>query len=393
MGILQAFPSFASQTDVKTISSSGKIVEQLATPFGIQTHNIAYGLWPPISEEEIQHLAQFDLLDIGPEIGSEVERIKALDPNIIIIAYRSIMSMHTYYDDWVEADAHEDWFLHDVNGNRIRAVSANLASWYGMDVGNPGWQEHFANYVKNILETYPALDGIFIDNAWDSFRYNVWNVPKEELPADLGSRWYNDMLEMITFVKETIGNKLLIVNTDNNGEYVDASDGKMQEGFVHASWESLDYFRGSFDWENRVDSLNDISQKGKYYLAHSGTLIPENPTEAELNKIHDIMVYCFTSYLLGVNGEKASFGFNMIKSKDGSLGYYPEFDVSLGSPLNDYYSVGSVYARDFADGKVLVNPKTSIDAVDLGSEYKTLDGQTVTTITLNAKSGIILLKP
>ena len=357
------------------------------------THVVAYVEW--FSDEDAEFAASnFDIVITGFKTASTIGKIKALNPTIIILGYRSIMSMHTYYDDWPEADAHEDWFLHDVSGNRIRAVSGGLAGWYGMDVGNPGWREHFANYVKSMLETYPDVDGIFADNAWNSFRYAVWNVPKEQLPADIGSRWHNDMLAMISFVKKTIGNKLLIVNTDNNDDYVDACDGKMEEHFVHKTfWWSLDKSHSEwYDWEGKVESLKNINQRGKYYLAHSGTIIPENPTEADLDKIHDIVIYCFASYLLGVNGEKAIFGFNNIHSKDGSRGYYSAFDVSLGSPVSEYYLINSTYTRDFSDGKVLVNPTNASHTIFLDENYRTLNGEKVSIVALPAHRALILLR-
>jgi hypothetical protein len=250
--------------------------------------------------------------------------------------------------------------------------------------------------LKSLLKTYPSLDGIFGDNAWDTFMYNVWNVPEEQLPADIESRWHNDMLGMIRFVKATIGTKLLIINTYNDNDYVNACDGKMHEGWVHASWKPFDQFISVDDWLRCVDdSLEHVSRTGKYYLVQSGTEIPDNPTETDLEKTRAIMMYCLCSYLLGINGTRATFAFNFIKSADGSLGYYPEFDAarSLGSPIYYFYSFASVYARDFNMGKVLVNPKTSSYTVNLGSQYKTLDGRIVSSVTLDAHSGIILLKP
>ena len=381
-------PTYSSVTVDYKIGTSG--IVKMVEPVKIRRHLVAYGLYAPVSEDIIQYLAQFDLLVLSSCTNPDVARIKALNPSIIVIAYKDVMAMHKVDDDWGEVDAHEDWFLHDINGNRFQRPPWN---WYAMDVGNPGWRMHYANYVKRMLDNYPALDGIFADDTWKIFWYDGWNVPKEQIPADIGPRWYSDMLGMISFVKSTIGNKLLIVNTQDNDNYVDACDGKMNEGFAHPSWWSLDEFHDEwYDWKGKVESLKDISQRGKYYLAHSGTIIPENPTEADLDKVHNMMIYCFASYLLGVNGEKATFGFNTISSKDGSRGYYSEFDVSLGSPVNEYYLIGSVYARDFAYGKVLVNPTTSLYTVYLDSEYKTLDGQIVSSITLAAHTAIILLR-
>jgi len=383
--------AFAFSNSYVTIASSGTIRE--TTGMAIK-FVVAYSLTTSAPESLVQHVAQFDLVIIDFSSCGLASRIKAINPKAIVIAYSSIMSMHTSYSDWNEVNSHEDWFLHDVNGNRIRAVNG-FNGWYGMDVGNLGWREHFANRLKALLETYPDLDGMFADNAWDGFAYGVWNVPKEQLPADIGSRWHNDMLGMISYVKGTIGSKLFIVNTSNDDDYVDACDGKMWEGWVHASWYSFDQFISEYYWKPYVDdSLEHVSRRGKYYLALSGTKIPQDPTESDREKTRAIMMYCFCSYLLGVNGTKATFGFNFIDSNDGSLGYYPEFDEAraLGSPTGYFYQFGSVYARDFNNGKVLVNPGTSSLTVDLGGEYKTLDGQIVSNVTLDAHSGIILLK-
>jgi len=386
--------SLASPNSTSTIPASGIIKENAVESARIRKHLRAYGFRSSLLEERVQHFAKFDVLDTGFEIGPDVARIKALNPNIIILGYKDIMFIHTFYPDYPEVDAHEDWFLHDINGNRL---INEYWGCYAMDVGNAGWRSHYANYVKDELDNFP-FDGVFADSVWDPFfagsGWNPWTVPIEDVPVEIKDRWYGDMLGMISFVKELIGEKLLIINTPNNSDYVDACDGKMDEGFVHPPWYNLDEFDDAYiNWKGQVDSLKNISQSGKYYLAHSGTLIPENATEADLDKVHDMMIYCFASYLLGTSGEKATFGFNNIWSEDGSRGYYTEFDVSLGSPVNEYYSIGSVYARDFAKGKVLVNPTTSSYTVNLDSEYETLYGQIVYSVTLDAHSGLILLSP
>jgi len=136
-----------------------------------------------------------------------------------------------------------------------------------------------------------------------------------------------------------------------------------------------------------VDWLSSISQKGTYYLAHSGT------SETNQEVCHKVMLFCFTSYLLGVHGNTASFGWKANYSPD-SHGYWAEFDEArqLGQPTNDYYSYDSVYARDFENGKVLVNPSTTSYTVPLGQNYRTLDGQIVSSVTLDDHTGVILLK-
>ena len=362
------------------------------------THVVAYV--EDLTNETACFIAShFDVVIIGFDTALMIGVIKALNPDIIVLGYRDIMAICPDFDDWEEVDSHEDWFLHDVHGNRL---IHKKWGWYAMDVGNTGWRNHYANYMKDKLEI-SLFDGVFADDVWDTFfagsGWNPWNVPIEDVPVEIKNRWHSDMLEMIRFCKESLREKLLIVNTSNNDDYVYACDGKMEEGFAHPQWWPLEKFHDDWDdWKGKVESLKNISQSGKYYLAQGGTIIPDNPTQAELDKVHDIMIYCFASFLLGANGEsllsagRVTFGFNKIQSKDGSRGYYPEFDVSLGSSVGEYYSIGSVYARDFTGGKVLVNPTKTSHTVSLGENYKSLNEEIVSTITLAAHTAIILLR-
>ena len=382
--------SFASYSPT-TIYTGGTIKEKVVEPTRIRKHIVVYvGWW---TNEYTDFIASnFDLVITGFDRASMIGRAKELSPNITILGYRDIMGILPSFDDWEEVNSHEDWFLHDVNGNRL--INKKWG-WYAMDVGNTGWRNHYANYVKDKLDN-SLFDGVFADDTWNSFPagsgYNPWTVPIEDVPVEIKNRWHGDMLEMIRFVKESIGEKLLIVNTRNDGDYIDACDGKMEEEFVHPHWYALDEYHDDYiNWGRKVESLKNISQRGKYYIAQSGTIIPENPTESDLDKVRDMTIYCLSSYLLGVSGGNATFGFSNNYSIDGYV-YYPEFDVSLGSPVNEYYLIGSVYARDFADGKVLVNPTSLSSVVYLDGEYKTLDGQIVLNVILDAHSGTILLK-
>jgi hypothetical protein len=378
--------SIASYTPTQIIASSGVIIE----PIRMSNHVAAYVGW--FDDEDADFIAfHFDVVDTGFETGYTVSKIIALNPNIMIIGYRDIMAMHTSCEDWAEVNAHEYWFLHDVNGNRL---VHKKYGWYAMDVGNEGWREHYANFVKAKLDAYPNFDGVFADDVWEwyDYRNQEFTVDASLIPREIPQRWHNDMVEMIQYVKNTIGNKFLVLNTNEwTGEYLAYADGMMMEGFVHPSWYGVDSFRQNP--LSDIDALAKLSNTGKYILAHSGAMIPDNPTQTDLDKAHKIMLYCLSAYLLGVNGLKASFGWNGFNSGDGSHGYCPEFDAPLGFPVNQYYSVGSVYARDFRKGMVLVNPTTSPYTVDLDSEYKTLDGQVVLNFTLDAHSGIVLLRP
>lgn len=382
-------PILGLQSSSLKISSYGTI-NPLVT-YKIRKHILTYGFSDAFQDETVDYISShFDLL-IVDQTTNDPERlsmIKAKNPDIIILLYREIMTIHTYDEDWEEVNAHEDWFVHDINGNRL--VNEHW-DWYAMDVGNTGWRTHYANFFINKLDMIPQLDGIFADDVWDQLYTNRWTVPDDRIPTDVVSRFHNDMLEMIEFVKQTIGEKLLIVNVcmDACDDYVDVSDGKMDEGFVHPAWYPADEFW--YDWKTKVDALSNVSGKGKYYLAQCGV-----PTGTDYSILHKVMLYCFASYLLGVNGENASFAFNNLYNPSGLGAWlYSEYDDAkkLDRPINDYYLFGSVYSRDFINGKVLVNPTSTSYTVSLEKNYRTLDGQTVSNITLEDHTGIILLSP
>ena len=87
------------------------------------------------------------------------------------------------------------------------------------------------------------------------------------------------------------------------------------------------------------------------------------------------------------------FGFNDWFSFDGSHGYYPIMDTSIGSPTGATYQSQNVYMRDFTGGKVLLNPSDIQHTVgDLGGVFDDLAGQSVTSVTLAPHSGEILVK-
>ena len=359
--------SFASLTPARTIAASGIIIENAVK--SIRKLLVAYGISSPLSQNFIMHMAKFDLIDTDFRIGPDVEKIKAINPGIIILGYNDVMGRSPNSEDWSEVDQHEDWFVHDVDGNRLQNKHWG---WYCMDVGNQGWREHYANYVREKIDLY-GFDGVFADDVWSHLFKDAWTVPLEKVPDY--PDWHHKMIEFLRHVKSRVGSKLLIVNTPNNSDYVDVADGKMEEHFAFKSFSSQTPI-------DNIDALFQISGRDKYYLAS-----PHNmPEDTEKN-----MLYALCCFLLGVNGPNAYFSWRNVWSEP-SHGYRPEFDVSLGSPANEYYLIGSVYARDFEKGKVLVNPTRSSYTFSLEENYKTLGGQVVSNVTLAANTAIILLR-
>jgi hypothetical protein len=67
-------------------------------------------------------------------------------------------------------------------------------------------------------------------------------------------------------------------------------------------------------------------------------------------------------------------------------------DTDVGSSSGVYYTSQNVWMRDLSNGKVVFNPKSTSYVVNLGASYKFLNGTTVSSLTLGALSGVVLLK-
>jgi len=369
------------------------IIKAKTEEFGIEKHLVPWGDWKPTTEQVEFVASHFDVVNVGYEANhAALAKLKQLNPNIIIIVYiDAVASGNQLFDSYRPFP--ESDYTHDDNGNRIRSAS------YGFEVMNPAsthWRQVWGEVARRVCDEL-GVDGIFADDVWSSISSSKFqnSPPVNEAKAT----WYNNMKGFLSYVKGKLGSYLLIPNTPDNGGLVDVCDGKWEEGFVHARWK--DYGAGflSVDgWKKKIDGVRTVCQKGKIELVSGGCKQLERDrtwTQAHLAEVQQLLGFCFSSYLLGMSGDNSGFNFGTFWNRDDSRGYYSVFDdvKQLGSPVNDYFVSGSVYVRDFENGKVLVNPASSSYTVSLGENYKTLGGQTVSSVTLDGHTGVILLKP
>jgi len=359
----------------------------------INKSTIVYGTrtW---TDAELSFLANhFTLFDFGFEFDTQaLKNLKAKNPNMKIIGYKDISGMNTYMDDWTEVNSHEDWFIHDINGNRVQQKDYG---WYLMDPAS-GWKQHYVSYLNAKFAATPEWDGVFIDDCAPELPpWPNWNVPNSYIKSADYARWHADTLGMLQYLKTNLmSGKIAIANTYSTGltDYINAIDGVMYEGFAHASWSDFNTF-GASAGGGMPEVLNTIAQAtatGKIVWCDSGTAIPSNPTAADLAQVAKIVKYSYAAFLLAMNGPKAYFNFNDWYSNDGSKGYYSIMDTQLGTPSNSYYSNQNVYMRNFTGGKVLLNPSNSTYTVSLVGNYYLLDGTMVSSVVMAPWSGEIL---
>ncbi|MCJ7634206.1 putative glycoside hydrolase family 15 protein [Candidatus Bathyarchaeota archaeon] len=340
---------------------------------------IIYNRLPQPSEYEFI-ASHFGLLDT--EFGmtaSQMQSLKATNPNLKVIGYKDLVLMRDTDEDWATVNANEGWFIHDVNGVRVRW---NITS-YGMNPANTGWRTHFVNYIntKIVMGNY---DGVFLDDVWVGCYF-------QNVPSTHAASWYSDILSFLQYVKANIGsNKIVMINSNeyeaSDSTFINATGAGMIEGFVHRDWEATSVNRPTSLIMLQIDRLYLDSGNDKLLFCLSGAR-PAGTTQED----NRVLKYCYVGYLLGINGDKACWGYFV--PVDGSISnwYFPLMDIDIGQPVAAYYQNQSVYMRDFTGGKVLFNPSVNSYTVNLGGNYKLLDGTVVSSIIMEPWTGEVLL--
>ncbi|MDB6088078.1 MAG: hypothetical protein JWN85_862, partial [Gammaproteobacteria bacterium] len=267
--------------------------------------------------------------------------------------------------------------------------------------GNNGidWITRF--FVTNYAAPAPAIDGFFMDNVfWRPYIDGDWNrdgkIDKQTDPT-VQSWLRQGYARYFSLVKTLMPGKYQLGNIGDWGdpaskltEYQGLVNGGTLEGYIGKSW-SVETWAG---WSAMMD---------RYRKTMANMAAPKLGIFNQWGSATDYqgMRYGLGSCLL--NDGYYSF-------TDNSKGYYgvvwfDELDAKLGNGSaapTTAWSKG-VWRRDFDNGIVLVNPKgNGPQTVSLGGSFvkikgkqdpTTNDGQTVTTVTLKDRDGIVLLRP
>src|SRR5207253_3080577 len=82
------------------------------------------------------------------------------------------------------------------------------------------------------------------------------------------------------------------------------------------------------------------------------------------------------------NGRNSYFYFTANKTDPATLDD-PLYHLQIGSPVGGYVVQNGAYVRTFTNGKVVVNPTSSVVSVDLGGSYRRPDGSFALGATLS----------
>jgi len=291
-----------------------------------------------------------------------------------------------------DTDAHEDWFHHDVDGNRVRIYYPKYKNRCAFNTGNSELQHYLADQVVESLKTN-RYDGIQLDNVSTEFPFGeklignwISAVPVRLTPE----QWTADEVALLKTIVKVVAEagfdkNTIIFNHMRSGEplesraYLEVVDGANCESWMSRRTE----LEGRWGWRAKVDQVRQANRLGKL----SNLLCrPETASEEEA-------LFCFASYLMALEGERSYFFYATGYKMSDQAVRYPFCDVDLGAPLAEYEPRDGAFWRTFAHGVVIVNPGKNAVTVSLPRPLTTLAGGKAERAVVGPKQAAILLSP
>jgi hypothetical protein len=340
--------------------------------------------------------------------------IKALNPNIQLAVYSQIdsISNNPAYAPVVNKLNAQKWWLYPsgTSGSPVPNfwtggggpfLQINTTLFPATDSGGQRYVDWFASwYMTNFVKPNPALNAAFIDNVFvQPVATGDWNIDGvSDNPSDPAvGHWlhlgYNAYFKGL---RAAMPNVTLIGNIAGWGQgsaditdYKGQLNGGLIEGLVGYSWSPE-------TWGGWQEMMNE------YRKAMGALAAPNLGMFAMIGSPTDYQTlrYGLASCLM----DNGYFTFDSSSAYQ-DLPWFDEYNANLGvatsSPSVTAWQKG-VYRRDFQNGIALVNPKgNGAQTVTLETNYTringsqapgTNNGQTMNTVTLQDRDGIILLR-
>jgi hypothetical protein len=321
---------------------------------------------------------------------SYVPQMKAANPNLTLLVY-----LNGSYAQQNQGSTFPDaWYSHTAGGAKITSKGYGN---YLMNPASPGWinqvvqtciafkaDSGYDGCLLDMLGTGPLMPGYDSGLPVNPATGSVWTA----------SQWLAATSHLASVVRGAIAPAPLAGNGIQNGtsyfksgapssQLFNGVDVGMAETWIRSSHQGIDTWPTEARWKSNVDAIVDAGAHGDSIVAI--TKCWTSGTDAQKDRWHR---FALASFLLGNDG-RSDFYFSYSASNDAAADN-AMWHVALGRPLGSYARIGGAYLRDFAAGKVVVNPTTASVSIPLGGAYVDLDGHLVTSITLAPHTGQIL---
>jgi hypothetical protein len=353
----------------------------------------------------------------GQSMNSIVQAIKAKNPNALVFVYVNANELRADQASGTKSwGAYRDkitsmkWWLYPDNklvslinagSGTVGDMALNVTQFTPKDSsGNTAidWITRF--YVSSYATPAPAIDGFFMDNVfWKPYINGDWNRDgKLDLQTDPAVQsWFRQgYARYFSLVKTLMPGKLQLGNVGDWGapaatitEYQGMANGGVMEGYIGKSWS--------------VETWGSWAAMMAQYRKVMGALAaPKLGIFNQWGSVTDYqgMRYGLGSCLLG----DGYYSFTATSKNYYGVVWFDEYDAKLGNASAAPTAAWSkgVWRREFDNGIVLVNPKgngpqtVALDGSFVKIKGKqdsaTNNGQTVTSVTLKDRDGLILLR-
>ncbi|NCN07530.1 hypothetical protein GW933_02440 [Candidatus Falkowbacteria bacterium] len=404
---------------ILTIAVTLLLIPSMVLAFELPNHNYPRTVnlyWKtPITMAEVPILAKWDMLalDMKAQVDSAeaIRKIRALNPDIIILAYTTANEVPNERLSLVEPSGtglwHElvagikpAWYLKTYTDEKITYWPGNLSmNQYASDGFGHYYNDYLINFYTTKVLATGLWDGLLFDNVWDTI---AWVNPNIDIDGDgrhdseskINQLWQTGNRIFFRNLRERLGDKYLILG-NGEGSYSEYINGRMFESFPEF-WEggwsgSMErYFTTNKNgYQPRVNIVNADSDNTGQYI---------NSNRMRYGLVSTLM---YDGYY--------SFDWGTEKRED--FWWYDEFDVNLGQPKSTPINLldftngqikGGVWQRDFQNGLAIVNSTNDLQTINFDREYEKINsrqnsdinnGGKINSLTLMPEDGTILLRP
>ncbi len=344
---------------------------------------------------------------------------KAINPNMKVFIYANPVDAKDPPGSGLGLIASAPWYLYTdkTSGTKVAAdddpgfYMVNITTYSKVydGVNYPTWRARYD--VSQFITPNTSVDGLYTDNSGSTPGVSGdWTLSGSSQAPNNATAQKNYELGFVAYVKaaraaSSSHQQLIMGNLSNwyqNGfgratitSYQGVYNGGTMEGIIGESWSTESWGGWATMMAAYTTTMNALAapQLGVFYQYDTSAADYQN------------FRYGFASCLMG-NGY---YFYDLESDLNNDYVTFDEFNANLGTattaalvfPGAKPYQKG-VYRRDFQNGIALVNPKgNGTQTVTLGGSFKHLsgtqdpsinDGKTVTSVTLNERDGVILLR-
>lgn len=305
---------------------------------------------------------------------------------------------YAIYPDSDVRTAHPEWILRDQNGNELFIpydCSGGTCAQYAADIGNPDFRSWWIDELGATLEA--GYLGVWVDDVNLEWRVGDGNGdyvnpvdPRTGVGMTLADwrRYFAEFMEAIraAFPDIEIAHNVIWYADPPDDPFIErqlrAADFiNLERGATDSGIRGGD---GRYGYETFLGYIDRMHAMGNHVVLDDD----DSTTDAE-------WIYELASYFLVKSGDDM-IGADKDRSRINPDNFWEGYDVRMGDPLDTRYRTGGLFRRDYTCGVVVLNqPDQPTLSMDLGETFTLLgsDGTSVSSITLDATSAAILVRP